>query len=469
MIQAVLKEETFETWRSTARSLMRQGIPPSEVAFFSGNELSLLPSADEKAELDPIESSLRIPAAFIELAEPVAYHRDPSKWILLYQAVWRLTHEQPHLLEILVDPLVSRLHLMKKSVDRDVHKAHAFVRFNRVEEPDGVERFVAWHRPEHPIIRRAAPFFVRRFPSMRWSILTPDGSAHWDLKELTWGAGTSESPTSSDRLQPLWKVYYASIFNPARLNLKAMQAEMPKKYWSALPEAELISPLTRQAGGRVDAMLKVTPSASEAFLPAERSLSSLREHCGQCKACDLCEISTRPVFGEGPIDAKIMLVGEQPGDVEDRTGHPFVGPAGKLLNQAMEQAGLKRESIYLTNAVKHFNWEPQGKIRLHKKPSSRHIHACRAWLDAEIDTLRPQRIVCLGATAAQSFLGPKFSLTRSRGQIFETRWSPWWMTTYHPSAVLRAKDEAQKTKMWNELVGDLSHAAASLSSPSNNA
>lgn len=212
--------------------------------------------------------------------------------------------------------------------------------------------------------------------------------------------------------------------------------------------------------GTADQVQRERHVSAEEFLPARRSLGSLAKAVQTCEGCDLYKSATQAVFGEGPSDARLVLVGEQPGDSEDRQGKPFVGPAGRLLSQALEEAGLSRESVYVTNAVKHFKWEPRGTRRLHKKPSAREMSACRPWLDAELKAIEPAGIVCLGATAAQSLLGRAFRITQQRGELLDWRGGGWIMATWHPSAVLRAPDEAQRDQMRSELVADLKKAAA---------
>jgi uracil-DNA glycosylase len=200
-----------------------------------------------------------------------------------------------------------------------------------------------------------------------------------------------------------------------------------------------------------------TRSASE-FLPSRHDLASLREAAKGCHGCDLYQHAKQVVFGEGKTHSAIFLVGEQPGDREDQLGRPFVGPAGQLLDKCLETAGIDRSTVYVTNAVKHFKWEPRGKIRLHKKPNSLEIAACRPWLDEEIAAVRPRIIVCLGATAAQAILGPRFRLTQHRGEVFTTANGP-VTATIHPSAILRMPDPAAKEAEIAALASDLRLAA----------
>jgi uracil-DNA glycosylase family protein len=201
-----------------------------------------------------------------------------------------------------------------------------------------------------------------------------------------------------------------------------------------------------------------SPRSALEFLPLRQDLASLREAARHCHGCDLYQHATQVVFGEGRTHAAILLVGEQPGDREDQVGRPFVGPAGQLLDKCLEMAGIDRSVVYVTNAVKHFKWEPRGKIRLHKKPNSLEIAACRPWLEKEIAAVRPQVIVCLGATAAQDLLGPQFRLTKHRGEVFPTSNGP-VTATIHPSAILRMPEPAAKEAETAGLVADLRFAA----------
>ena len=198
------------------------------------------------------------------------------------------------------------------------------------------------------------------------------------------------------------------------------------------------------------------------FMPARRTLPDLRRAAKNCQGCELFRRAAQTVFGAGPSHAALMLIGEVPGDQEDLQGKPFVGPAGRLLDEALQAAGIARHEVYLTNAVKHFKWEARGTRRLHAKPSSREIAACRPWLDAEIEAIGPKTIVCLGATAAQTLLGKSFRLTKHLGELIESSASRRVMATYHPSAVLRAPTESERHRMRERLFHDLRTAVASL-------
>jgi len=196
------------------------------------------------------------------------------------------------------------------------------------------------------------------------------------------------------------------------------------------------------------------------LLPDRLTLSSARASATECQACDLHARATQTVFGEGPRGAEIMMVGEQPGDVEDREGHPFVGPAGKLLDRALEEAGIDRRSVYLTNVVKHFKWEPRGKRRIHAKPNASEIAACRPWIDVEIALIKPRVLICLGATAAQALLGKSFKVSRQRGERVESPLAPVVVATVHPSSILRAVDDEARRVEMARFVEDLRAATA---------
>jgi uracil-DNA glycosylase len=208
---------------------------------------------------------------------------------------------------------------------------------------------------------------------------------------------------------------------------------------------------------------KPSRSAAE-YLPKERTLDALRDAAEGCQGCDLYESATQTVFGEGTASANVLFVGEQPGDREDVEGRPFVGPAGKLLDRALDEAGIDRTKVYVTNAVKHFKWTPapRGKRRIHKKPAAEEIRACRPWLDAEIEQVRPKVIVALGATAAQALMGPKFRLTHHRGELLDSDIGPLVAATVHPSSILRAPDDRARQEAMESFVRDLTTVATAL-------
>jgi uracil-DNA glycosylase len=462
-------ETDFEGWRNAARVLALNGVKPSDVTWSVAGDAPELfePSAQP---LEPLDGTFTVSAKFVELAQIAILHRDPERFAILYRLLWRLrgNHE---LLMIATDPDVSHVAAMAKAVRRDEHKMHAFVRFREVGRRERETRFIAWFEPEHHIVELAAPFFARRFADMAWSILTPDICAHWDghVVSLTPGVSKTEAPTE-DRLEETWRRYYASIFNPARLKVKAMQTEMPKKYWRNLPEASMIKPLIASAERRSGAM--IASAATEPHRQQKRlepamtrkhastdSIAALREEAASCRACPLWKDATQTVFGEGPPHARVMLVGEQPGDKEDLAGKPFVGPAGAMLDRALEEAGIDRKKVYITGAVKHFKFVPRGKIRLHQKPNTSEIRACRPWYERELAAIKPTLVVAMGATAAQSVLGKVTPINSNRGRLIDLEDGIKALVTVHPSYLLRLPDPEAKAQQYRHFVDDLRIAA----------
>jgi DNA polymerase len=204
------------------------------------------------------------------------------------------------------------------------------------------------------------------------------------------------------------------------------------------------------------------PTSAADLIPDRPTLPKVREAAKNCRACDLWKLGTQTVFGEGPSKAQVMFVGEQPGNEEDLTGHPFVGPAGKLLDRALAEAGIDRSEVYVTNVVKHFKWEPRGKRRIHKKPNAAEIAACRPWLDTEIMLVKPRAIVCLGATAAQALLGRQFKVTAHRGELIPSPLAPVVLATVHPSSILRAPDDDARHREMKRFVEDVRIVARAL-------
>ncbi|MFD0987843.1 UdgX family uracil-DNA binding protein [Methyloligella solikamskensis] len=461
-------------FRDAVRRALSLNLSPEKVSFSANGQASLLGSLpDAKAE------PLTVPPGYRELMQLAILHRAADRYDLLYEVLWRLKHGEAGLLSRASDPAVSRLQGYAKAVRRDIHKTHAFVRFAETQDNMGTLH-VAFFEPKYFTLRRSAPFFRDRFAGMRWRIETPIGTASWDRETLRFGpavdAPRKPQPVNEES-GDLWKTYYRTTFNPARLRVDAMRAEMPKHYWRNLPEAAQIQDMIREAGAREQRMLESRPSAAPRFAEriAERrafaeeaqpplaSLEAIKHSASACTRCPLHSGATQTVFGEGPKDAALMLVGEQPGDREDLAGRPFVGPAGQLLDRALKDAGIVREEAYVTNAVKHFKYEPRGKRRIHKSPNASEVSACRWWLDAEIAELRPRLIVALGGTAGLSLFGRQVSVTKERGQIFESGQAR-VLLTVHPSYLLRLPPE-ERTREYARFVADLTIAARVLSGP----
>lgn len=473
-----LETETgFDAWRDAARALRLEGMEPARVRFVVGQDQDSL-FADDPGFSTPTGGGFKVSKAFVDLAQQVILHRDADRFDLLYRLLWRM-QDEPELIRITSDRDVARAVEMAKNVSRASHKMKAFVRFRQQGEgPD--EHWIAWFEPAHRVLEKTAPFFARRYANMRWSILTPDGTAHWNLKALHFGPPASKSDApQEDPVEDFWKTYYASTFNPARLRTRAMQAEMPKSYWKNLPEAALIADMVAGATGRTEQMVSApAPQPNRRFeqvkaQPVDRtvtndvvpeSLEALNDALSGCRRCPLWRDATRPVCGQGPASAQLMIVGEQPGDHEDLSGTPFVGPAGQVLDKALEAAGIARGTVYLTNAVKHFKHVVRGRQRLHKTPSAAELDHCRWWLDHERALIRPELVVAMGSSAARAITGQPVNVGDLRGLIEEGPQGA-VLITYHPAYILRHPDPAERLRASRAFTADLALAAAYLQAP----
>lgn len=368
-----------------------------------------------------------MPRSFIALAQTVVWHSDPERFARLYGFLWRL-RDAPHLMTDRGDPDLSRLRQMEKNVRRCQHKMKAFVRFRDIGAPDAPRRsFAAWFEPTHHTVEPTADFFVRRFGDMDWRILTPDVCAVFENGALSFHQGQAKPDLPADASEQLWVTYFRNIFNPARLKVAAMQSEMPKKYWKNLPEAASISDMIASAPARARQMAEAAPSLPPARMAQVQAqlagnvsawdgpTDALPAAISACTRCPLHCAATQAVLGEGPLDAALMIVAEQPGDVEDLCGKPLVGPAGQLFNQITAQAGLDRNQAYITNAIKHFKFTPRGKRRIHQRPDTSEIDHCRWWLDAELAQVKPRLIIAMGATAAQALTNNGTAILARRG------------------------------------------------------
>ncbi len=445
--------DDFEGWRDAARGLAEAAVPATAVVWqVEGGDADLFGDAARPSS----GPSFAVPRSFVDLAKSAICHSDPERFSLLYTLLLKLRSNR-QAMEDRADPLLDRIEWLAKDVRRDVHKMHAFVRFREVEQGT---RFVAWFEPDHHIVRHTAGFFVRRFANMRWSILTPELSIHWDGETLTESPGATRSDApAGDPVEETWKTYYASIFNPARLKVKAMTKEMPKKYWRNMPETALVGSLIAGAQGREAAMIERSSAMPAQALERENNLeaswTALRDEARACTRCDLYRCGTQTVFGEGPLDASILFVGEQPGDQEDLAGRPFIGPAGQLFDAALEKAGIDRRTTYVTNAVKHFKFEQRGKKRIHSKPDTAEIEACRWWQEQERGLIRPALTVALGATAARSLTGKTVTISRAReAPLTLADGSECWVTV-HPSFLLRIPEEDRRREERARFVDDL--------------
>ncbi len=435
--------DDFAYWRDRARALVQCRIPPDRIAWIVPGQSGDLFANGERAVPVPGEGAPppRASKRFVSLAKNAALHSDPDRFALLYRLLWR-HQDDPRIIEDKADDDVRRIEEMDKSVRRDSHKMHAFVRFRLIETGDGGEgHYVAWFEPEHHIVRANAGFFMRRFANMNWSILTPQGTLHWDRETMREGPPAKrEDAPDGDPVEDLWRSYYASIFNPARLKIGAMLREMPKKYWKNMPEAALIPELVAGAQGRE---AKMVEAGTLEFEERPGSLDAIGLAIEQCRKCPIGLLDNQAVMGEGPRTAPLMIVGEQPGDQEDQSGKPFVGPAGQLLDIHLQRAGINRQKTYVTNAVKHFKYVQRGKRRIHQSPGAKEIDTCRWWLESERAIVQPRLILAMGASAARGMLGKTVSISKVRGEphVLEDG-SELWVTA-HPSYLLRLEGEAK--------------------------
>ena len=429
---------TFEAWRDAARALASNDVPADDIEW--GMEEDPEGLFGSGAPL-PAPREMSVPSAFVPLAKLVCAHRAEGAYDLLYRVLLRC-RGNAQLLSNRADAQVQQLEAWAKNIRRDMHKMKAFVRFREVT-PQGANRrqFLSWFEPDHRIEDLIASFFTRRFGDMDWVIVTPEVTTRFAGGDLSHEAVESARLDLSDETEELWRTYYANIFNPARLKIKAMQSEMPKKYWKNLPEADLIPGLIAGAEARMRKMQADAPTLPP--IRAERILERIpeRAEADDLHACARCPIgaqATQAVGGVGPMDARLIIVGEQPGDREDLEGVPFVGPAGQLFDALSAEAGIDRATAYVTNAVKHFKFVPRGKRRIHQSPHKTEVEACRVWLEREIAQVQPVLLIALGATAAQTLTGDSSPLMQRLGRVERGREGLPVLITLHPSAILRS-------------------------------
>jgi probable DNA metabolism protein len=470
---SLASEVDQDGWREHARKLLQANIAPEQVSWRvegrrQTSELDLSPPAalPEQSSAQP-SRSFRISKTLLSLINTALLHRNEDRFDLAYRILYR-ARSVPNLHLNPADADMLKLNRYAKAIRRDIHKMHAFVRFRKIGESEGREQFVAWFEPDHHITAAVATFFRNRFTGMDWLIVTPGASIAWDGQKLSVGpGGCKEDVPQADMVEAEWRTYYANIFNPARVKIGAMKSEMPVKYWKNLPEAELISALLEQAGTRVEAMVArdredmlfdQNMDGPAANLPV--SLDQLYALLEQQADAPMEKFSDRLVRGSGPDHADLLIIGEQPGDQEDREGRPFVGPAGQLLDRMLEQARIDRQKIFLTNAVKRFKFTQRGKRRIHETPNVGEINYYRWWVEQEIRLVDPKLVVALGATAARSLTGKPVKIARHRGQILSGADGRSILITVHPSFLLRIPDEQGRQVEQAKFVRDLQLASA---------
>jgi DNA polymerase len=460
--------QTFAEWREAARELLAFEIAPHAINWMAHEDGGDLfsgappePASAAAIDLAHVHPTLHLPRKLMDMLQSAACCRVDGRWAFLYRVIWRWQQGEQEVLSA-ADEDGSRLHAMVKAVHREEHDMHAYIRFRERPEAEGAPRFVAWFEPAHDVLPQVAQHFVSRMGRISWMIATPDASVLWDGETLhNTGPLMRSAADLDDAGEALWLIYYRSIFNPARLNAKPMQSHIPSRFWKTLPEGTVVPELASNAaaGARRTGQAETVgerrgatiPIAADKAQPQREAPSTL----DQCRRCELWQHATQAVGGVGPKRARLMLVGEQPGDQEDIAGKPFVGPAGQLLDQVMEEAGIDRRKVYLTNAVKHFKWEPRGKRRLHKTPAQREIEACGYWLEQELAQEQPEVVVALGSTALKALLGTgAVTLKDTLGKPIR-HGGRWIVTVYHPSYVLRVPDAGMKAQAMAVMVDGL--------------
>lgn len=458
---------TAGAWRDAARALLNAGVPPADVDW--GDAHAPRGLFDTPQDLSPVQEA-KVPRSFIALANTVVWHSDADRFARLYAFLWRL-RDAPYLMADRGDADLAHLRRLEKNVRRCQHKMKAFVRFREIGAPDAPRRsFAAWFEPTHHTVEPTADFFVRRFADMDWRILTPDVCAVFENGTLRLEEGRERPDLPEDASEALWVTYFRNIFNPARLMVRAMQSEMPKKYWKNMPEAAEIPDLIANAPRRAREMQAAMPTLPS--LRTQKVQGQLAEHASQwegpadgleaainaCTRCPLHKMATQAVPGEGPSDAALMIVGEQPGDAEDLLGRPFVGPAGQLFEQVAAEVGLDRQAAFVTNAVKHFKFTPRGRRRIHQRPHAGEVQHCKWWLEAERAQVQPRLIVAMGATAALALTGSGDAIMKRRGQIEHMEDGTPVLITLHPSYLLRVPDADTKAQSLAQFRADLAKA-----------
>lgn len=492
-IVTLANETDFEGWRHAARVLLSQSVAPEYIQWNIGNQshglfdnpeyivTSTQPSTPSinlpQASLQVTPASqYNVPRAFIDMCRKVILHSDPMRFALLYRLLWRL-QVHPKLLQVSFDSDVAKAQAMIKAVRRDLHKMKAFVRFKEIVMQDGTSEFIAWFEPSHHIVEASSSFFTGRFTNMRWSILTPKVCMHWDGQQINYSAGANKRDAPSDDIgEDLWRVYYRNIFNPARLKVPAMLAQMPKKYWHNLPEAPLIAELIASASQRTVNMIAAQPTEPQrkvvkylakkedkrAFTQSKQMTNALHE-VNQTMLHSynypLAVHATQAVLGVGPLLSSVMIIGDQPEEQDDLAGQPLLGPAGQWLNQALQAANLKRSEIYLTHVLKHFKFKLQGRRRVGLMANMADIKPYVPWLLAEIAIIKPRLIVAFGELVARALVGESLNVAIGSGRILKYQ-DAQLLLIDHPVLMMATKDKAIGQQCYESFVRDLTLAVA---------
>jgi DNA polymerase len=418
---ALSGETDWSGWRAAARALVLAGIAPDAVRWRVGGAGDALPAA---------EGGFGLSRALVDVCALAIQAGDPDRFALLYRLVWR-AHAGERVLDLAADPDATAARSLALAVRAEAHRMRTHLRFLPIP---ATEWHLGWYAPAHHVLEASAQLIARRFPHLRWSILTPTRGAHWDGAALSFGAGVPP-PADDAALVALWQHDGDTL---------RAQAEPG----TAIPPAEALDEAPRPPDLRAlgPVVLNSTPDPALTEASAEAAI---------CRRCPLWEPATQAVFGEGPAGARLLFIGEQPGDQEDVIGRPFVGPAGQMLDRALEEAGIDRRTIYITNAVKHFKFIRRGTRRIHERPDTDEMKACNFWLDVERVRIAPKLVVLMGATAARTVLGRTVTIGRERGRPFALSPTETGFVTVHPSFLLRLPDEESRAREYRAFVEDL--------------
>ncbi len=410
-------------WRRATRAFVRAAVEPADLTWLVGGTGDPLPDVD---------GGFTLSRALVSLAAQAFQAREPERYGLLYTLVWRAHHGQLDL-SASTDRDLHLAQVWALAARADAHRMRALLRFAPVTFADQ-RHFIGWYVPDHFVLEANARLLARREPARGFTIVTPDGTAHRDSSGLRFGAGLTH-PGDDETLLAWWDAHQRAILAEAYEG-------------GGLPEAEALDEVPRP--------LDRPPLGPVVLAENQTSASGrLTREARGCERCALHGPAAQTVFGEGPADARAMFIGEQPGDQEDVIGRPFVGPAGQLLDAALEEAGIDRRRIYVTNAVKHFKFTPRGRRRIHQSPSPEEIDICRFWLDAERAAVNPKMLVLLGASAGRAVLGRPVTVTRERGRPFTLPDGTAALLTVHPSYLLRQPDDAAYAREYAAFVADL--------------
>lgn len=426
MRRVVLSGETdWDGWRKATRALVLAGVEPEQVRW------SVRTHPDDASDgLPEGNGGFNVSRSLVTMASLAIQAREPERFGLLYRLVWRVNagakpdHD---------DPDMRHAQGLAFAVRAEAHKMRTNLRF-LAAPADGETDYVAWYAPAHYVLEASAQLMARRFPQHRCVVLTPDASALWGDAELRFGDGLP-SVEDDAALAEWWRAHHAKLRREAHVG-------------TSIPEAEDLDEAPRPPD---------RPSLGPVVLPvdADPGLLEATHEASDCHRCDLYAPATQTVFGEGPAHARVMFIGEQPGDQEDVIGRPFVGPAGQMLDRALEEAGIDRRSVYVSNAVKHFKFTPRGKRRIHQPPDAGEIATCRFWLDVERVRLQPKLLVLMGGSAARAVLNRQVTITRERGRPIKMEDGQMAFVTVHPSYLLRIPDAESKAREYRRFVQDL--------------